>query len=71
MFYMQVVKQFYYRKEINELKKDSLNIDEREQDYIKGTINLEKKKILFLSIEVLLSLIKSKKSIYWHSTIDN
>jgi uncharacterized membrane protein YfhO len=39
-----------YRNYIDELKKDSLNIIERGQTFFKASINLEKKKLLFLSI---------------------
>lgn len=39
-----------YRKRVDELKKDTLSITERGQDFIKGNIELDKKKVLFLSI---------------------
>jgi uncharacterized membrane protein YfhO len=40
----------YCRKSVNELKKDTFNIIEKGQDFFNGTISLEKRKVVFLSI---------------------
>jgi uncharacterized membrane protein YfhO len=39
-----------YRSYVSDLKKDTLTITDRGQTFLKGTINLTKKKLLFLSI---------------------
>jgi uncharacterized membrane protein YfhO len=40
----------YCRKNVNELKKDTFNIIEKGQDFFNGSISLEKRKVVFLSI---------------------
>jgi uncharacterized membrane protein YfhO len=39
-----------YRNYVNDLKKDTLTITDRGETFLRGTINLAKKKLLFLSI---------------------